>query len=394
MDTGALSNLLRRPVTAANDAAHGRISLNLKLAIDVVAAQGVRADLLRELHALAAHFPTIRLVQSPGTAARLQAGPHRFEISAALRDALLNAVATREPAPAAAGTARSAEAQPTASKPADATGNLPTAAKESAPVAAATGTARVAAPPVTSSVARSAIATVDLAAASSATAGERAPPAATQPTALASAAQGLRNSAVELAAARWALPLAEPLIAGESMPASVTAARLQAAVRDSGLFIEPQLARAVHDRDTAVSAAHLRESARMIAEAPPADRAVAQLELLRRDAVTLSLPAWTGQPLLLELVRERADTNAGGGGGRDEAPVFAAVLVLDLPALGPVRIRLRLLNATLASTIEAADPRPWQDALPDLAAALRSRGLQPVALQAQARPPEVDHASA
>jgi hypothetical protein len=404
VDTGALMNLLRRPVTAAGDVARTRIiTLNLKLAIDVAAGQAARAELVRELQALATPFPTIRLLLSPGRPAQLQAGPHRFEISAALRDALLATATARAAAPGAAAPGRAPNPAPAAQERPVTAGAAPAATNE-AIGAFAPGAARWAASAPAANARSSAASTAHPATVLVRAGAEQAlraaiqwPSAAAANAATAANAAGAaspRHAAGEPAPLRWVLPVSQPMIAGEGASAPVAASQIHAAVRDSGLFNEAQLAQALRDSEPAARLANLREALRTATELPPAERAVMQLDVLRRDALALSLPAWPGQWLRLDLARERVDADAGSGGAQEQTAVFAAVLTLDLPLLGSVQIRLRLLNATLAATVEAADPQLWRDALPELAAALHARGLHAVALQALAPAPEVDRASA
>jgi hypothetical protein len=367
MDAGALANILRRPVAATDGAGHERTSLNLRLAIDVVAAQGGRADLVRELQALTGRYSSIRLVQSPGGAARLEAGPLRFAIAAEMREALIAALA-RAPSmnagrPAASTTAASsslmAQAAPTASS----------AAAVSDVEVAQTG------PPPTSLTA--------LAAAS-----VRA--AVNWPARLAvqSVPGRPRASMADAPAAR--LPLPGPALLDDSIDTAAAAARLQSAVRDSGVFAEAQMARAIVREQESPAPVLPRAPA----ELTLAERATAQLELLRRDAAAFSLAPWNGVSMELDLGREPIDADTRRDGSGDAAQVFTATLKLDLPRRGPVTVSLRLARTTLAATIAAAAPEPWRDALPELAARLQARGLQPAALLACCAAHEDEHAPA
>jgi hypothetical protein len=135
--------------------------------------------------------------------------------------------------------------------------------------------------------------------------------------------------------------------------------------------------------DVAAEAAALRKLGNLPAELTLGERTAAQLEVLRRDAAAFVLTSWTGQKASLDIGRERIDANNRGAAGADAAgQVYFAMLHLDLPRLGVVTIRLRLLHSSVAAAVEAADPGPWRTGLPDLAAQLGARGLQTAALAA------------
>lgn len=398
VDAGALANILRRPVTQAEDGGRPLASLNLKLAIAVVAAQGGRAELLRELQALAGRYPTLRLVQSPGAPARLEAGGLRFVVPAVLRDALLAAAANAaaRPGAAAAPPAQTAQgsAQPAAqaSSPASQTSSPASPAVQAAP--SPTGAAAPRAAAAASPAAAPAGAAPAGAAGAAAAAADTGPSLAAAalraamqwPAALAvqATAPRLRGAAADAPAVRVALPLAAALL-DETTDPPAAAARLQTAVRDSGLFGEAQLGRALlRERGAAAEAPAVRDPMRSAAQLPPAERAAAQVEMLRRDTASFVLQAWGGQTMELDLGREPLDAEGRGNAAADGARVFVATLRLDLPQVGVVTVTLRLANATLAALVEAGDPQRWEAALPDLAARLLARGLHPAALQAVA----------
>ena len=409
MDAGALANILRRPVLPAENTALERLSLSVKLAITVATAHGGRVELARELQALAGRYPVIRLVQSPGAPARLEAGSFRFPIPATLRDALVAAAraptAATSPSTAASGQAASAAAANVSTSPANAASVL----REAPPAAAMTSTAAVARPPALAAQAAAAMpGPATSAAAGASAAGTVATPASAalaassaEVAALAAAslraavqwpamllasqagAPKLRATRDDLPSPRLELSLSGPLL-DETLDTMQAAARLTGAVRASGLFTEAQLARMIaRGPDEAASqVAAPRDPGRPPVELPLAERSAAQLDVLRRDAAAFVLGAWTGQSARLDVGCERIDADAGAGGAAERARVFFATLKLDLPQLGAVVVRLRLVNSTLAATIETAEPAPWQAALPELAAQLQARGLQPAALAA------------
>ncbi len=384
MDAGALVNILRRPVTLAENTALERISLSIKLAISVAAAHGGRADLARELQALASRYPVVRLVQSPGAASRLEAGPFRFSVPGTLRDALLSAVRVpAEPAGTrAAATTTAASVASTTGAPASMTAGAGPPSTAVAPTAAAASDLPSASShrAVAAASAHAAPATSPAEIAAVTVASLRA--AAHWPATLATmhAAPKSRGGKDE-APPRLELPLAGPLFE-ESADATQAATRLQAALRASSVFTEAQLARTVaREREAAAAeTVSLREIGRVWAELPQAEKTAAQLELLRRDAVAFALTPWVGQRARLDIVREPIDVQPGSAGEPDSAKVFCATLALDLPQLGAVAVRLRLVNSTLAASIESAEPQRWVQALPELAAQLQARGLKPAAL--------------
>jgi hypothetical protein len=397
VDAGALANILRRPALPAETGAFERLSLSVKLAITVASAQGGRLELARELQTLAGRYPVIRLVQSPGGSARLEAGSFRFQIPATLRDALLAAARApgteQSPASAtaasvlnspAAAAALLREALPAASLTSAVSAARPlvptaqTAAMPGSSGEAAAATSAATAASVSSAARAAAPAEVAALASASLRAAEQWPAL----MAAQSAAPKPRATRDDVTPTRLELPLADPLL-DETLDTAQAAARLTGALRASSLFTEAQLARTIARGadEGQTQAAVPRESLRPLVELPLAERTAAQLDVLKRDAASFVLGAWSGQSARLDIGREPIDAEAGSG-ATERAQVFFATLQLELPQLGAVLVRLRLLNATLAATVETSDPTPWQAALPELAAQLHARGLQPAALSA------------
>lgn len=165
----------------------------------------------------------------------------------------------------------------------------------------------------------------------------------------------------------------EPLL-DPADDAAAAAVRLRAAVERSGLFFESHLAARVRGGDENVMA-ELRQ-----APPPSPERTAAQLDVLAQDALWLQVCAWAGQQARLELRRD--DEAAPGAAG--EGNVFSARLNLDLPRLGPLEVQLRLTGHAVAVSLACAAREAIEAHLPQLAAQLERRGLQPVALQATA----------
>lgn len=420
MDAGVLVNILRRPVIATDGVGQERTALSLRLALSVVAAHGGRAGMVRELESLVGRFPTVRLVQSAGAPARLEAGALRFVVPAPLRDALLAAAGNPSEGGAGAATGAVAAAGDDASPRMPA--RLPTGAEASTRTAltpVASSPSDAATPARAAPSTPSALPTTSPANAASAPAAAGLPtPAAmlAAPAADAPRQMAMLAGASQRAVAHWpATPeekavarasVREPAPAGPRMPLTLAAplldervdavsarVRLQSAVRDSGVFAEAQLARAIVREREGGAAATQREPVRIDSTLPPAERAAVQLDVLRREAFALSLAGWAGQPVHLDLGREPVDGAGGRDGAADGARVFVATLSMELAQLGAVTIRLRLANATLAARVEAEQAQRWHDALPELAQRLRACGLQPAALRACAREPQPDHAA-
>jgi hypothetical protein len=176
-------------------------------------------------------------------------------------------------------------------------------------------------------------------------------------------------------------PLFDPRTSG------ATAARLAAEVSGSGAFFEAHVAQWTRgDRSTESVRGEAEQLAATLVDPARAEaRTRVQLDALQRQAITLSGPAWSGQPLLLELGRDpQVLPDGASGAGADAERVYCARLKMTLPHLGTIEVRLRLAGESIGATI-AADLRAREElerALPDFASALTARGLRPVLLQA------------
>jgi Flagellar hook-length control protein FliK len=87
-------------------------------------------------------------------------------------------------------------------------------------------------------------------------------------------------------------------------------------------------------------------------------------------------PAWPGQPLLLELARERAtDERAASTDAESDWALFRARLTLHLPRLGRVEVELRLAGQSVAVDLHVAQPAAFAAHLAELSSRLQARGL-------------------
>ena len=339
MDLTAIVNAVRRmPAVAELRAGGDRIAVALRLLVPIVESSGAMPELARQLRARV-WSDTVSLVLPAGSgAARIDLGRQQIAIPAALRDAILAALEQQAAARAAA---------------------PPPARADPAPAFDPAATAR-------------------LIGASAQTAALAAARASELPRAAGREPQRPRAAAVPAHASFDAPLLATP-------PDSVAAAaRLQTAVRRSGLFFESHLAAWVRSGSAEPGLAALRDDLLGRAALPTAARTAAQLDVLARDAVQLQGPVWPGQTAAIELRREPAADADAHGPAAATAAAFSAQLKLDLPALGPVEVHLRLIGATVAVTVQVRNPAAVERELPQLAAQFELRGLQPAALQAVA----------
>jgi hypothetical protein len=308
----------------------------------------ISPDLAREAQAAAGETQaTLILPPGPGPA-RIDLGTRQVVIPAALRDALVAALAGA--GTAAAGTATQA------------------------PVAAARKPVGLIALPTQSLVATAPA--------------ETASGGSTVGNAL--AASGTLRAVRNEATRDSAQPIAFSVPVLDRHDAAVTAERLAGRVAGSGLFFEShvvQWARGERAQDA------LQAEAQSIARGAAADparaeaRSAVQLDALQRQAITLAGPAWEGQPMQLELGRDPHGLHdAGAGPAQGAEPVFVARLRLDLPRLGPIEVRLRLAGETVGASIESGGTQgalaQLAAALPEFASALAARGLRPVLVQA------------
>jgi hypothetical protein len=172
-----------------------------------------------------------------------------------------------------------------------------------------------------------------------------------------------------------------------------TADRLAARVSGSGVFFEAHVAQWMRgDRSAEAVHSEAQQLARsMLADPARAEaRTTVQMDALQKHVVALSGPAWSGQPMELELGADPQvlpDGAHGASAGSD--PVFVARLAMELPHLGRIEVRLRLAGESVAATIEggtAASLGEIERALPEFASALTARGLRPILLQAVPAP--------
>jgi hypothetical protein len=327
MDLTAIVGAARRLPAVELRAAGERMAVSLRVLATVVESVGAVPQLAQELHARAPADTVALIVPAGSGQARIDFGQRQIAIPAALRDAILSALErTAEPAPR----------QPPAAGAALAT--LPIdAALTTRPIDASAFTAaRAIVPPAQSDP----------------------PPARTRPPAHASFGTPLLDA---------------PAGEGEA------AQRLRRTVERSGLFLESHLAASVRDGRSA-AAQWLHEELRTAPSG--ATRTAAQLEVLTRDAIVLQGPAWPGRPATIELARERCADPDAQRGAEGDAVAFSAQLALDLPHLGPLQVRLRLVGATVAVTVECAQAAAIARELPRLAEQFELRGLKPAALQA------------
>lgn len=181
--------------------------------------------------------------------------------------------------------------------------------------------------------------------------------------------------------------LSLPLAAGRG--AEALAAALARAVGTSGLFLEAHAAQwARGERPLEL----LLQEARGLASAPSATvpasadaRAAAQLQALQRQALHLVAEAWEGQPVRLQIERD-LERNPQAANLGDASGLFQATLSLDLPRLGPIQARVRVLDGTVGVRVEAGRTAAFAPALDALGGALAARGLRVAALELASAP--------
>lgn len=358
MDLGTIAAAVLRPGAPAG-LRDERIAISLRLIGSLLDGRArlaeISPDLAREARAAAADAQaTLILPAGPGPA-RVDLGGRQFVLPAALRDALIavltgsagqpTATAAMSPSAALVGGANALMRLPTQAlvvgTPADGTGANSAAAN----VLASSGALRTARNE------------------------SNRPPG--QPVA-------------------FEAPVLDPREPG------ATASRLAARVAGSGVFFESHVAQWMRGDRTAEA---VQSEAQQLARAALVDparaeaRTAVQLDALHRGAITISGPAWAGQPMQLELARDPQVLPDGAtGAGAGAQPVFVAHLRMDLPRLGSIGIRLRLAGESIAATMESDSASgsiaELERALPEFASALTARGLRPVLLQAIA-PAEV-----
>ncbi len=170
------------------------------------------------------------------------------------------------------------------------------------------------------------------------------------------------------------LPLSNAAAASELVRSLVRA------IAQSGLFLESHAAQWLQG---ARDLASLQDEWRSLAaggDGPsPEGRAGAQLDALQGQALRLAAQAWPGQPfeLLIERDRERHPEADNAG---DDTSLFQATLRLDLPNLGALQARIRVMHATVGVQIESGLSAALLPELSQLESALAARGLQVAAM--------------
>lgn len=79
-----------------------------------------------------------------------------------------------------------------------------------------------------------------------------------------------------------------------------------------------------------------------------------QLDGLEQKAVQFQGLAWPGQPMQMQIQREPME-NERRGDGREEIPVWSTSLSLELPALGGMGVRVRLVGQSVQVSFQADD---------------------------------------
>jgi hypothetical protein len=178
-----------------------------------------------------------------------------------------------------------------------------------------------------------------------------------------------------------AIELAAPLMRAGG--ADALAAALQQAVGSSGLFLEAHLAQWLRGER---SLGRIQEEVDALPENTPGTgaaasqgRADAQADALRNQTIRLEVPAWRGQPMLLEIARD-PDRRGAAMASVDAPQLFQATLTLHLPHLGPLRARIRVMHDTVGLQIATDNVSRVSADLPGLADSLAARGFNMAAL--------------
>jgi hypothetical protein len=354
MELAALVNAAWRPPGVEPRAGGERFAVGLRTLLPLLEAAGAAPDLVRALRLRPANEMATLVLPAGSGQARVELGNRQVAIPAALREAIRTAL---EQAAAPPGSRR---------LPLPATGPAVPSGTLDAVAAALRGDASAQA------VARAVLGSTEPARASRETG------RASREAARASRDEGRASFDTAHASRAGDRPahaavLAPLLDAADDAAAAAT--RLRLAVERSGLFFESHLAswlRSAEEGGAERMPADLRQP-----PLPSPERTAAQLDVLAHDAVRLQVCAWAGQPAQVELQR---DSEAATGCDRPE--VFGARLAVELPRLGPLDVRLRLSGSAVALTVACGRPQALESELPELAAQMRSRRLQPVSLQA------------
>jgi len=172
-----------------------------------------------------------------------------------------------------------------------------------------------------------------------------------------------------------------PLMTGPD--ASEASRGLEKAVAASGLFLEAHAAQWLRGERTL---GQLQDEVRNL---PPVDgganaaasedRAQRQLDSRQNQSVHVQAFAWLGQPMDLTITRD--PERRPGAAENGDAGLFQATLNLNLPRLGTLRARVRLLHEKVGLQLAAEQVAVLSPALQDLALALLGRGLSPAAIE-------------
>jgi hypothetical protein len=111
-----------------------------------------------------------------------------------------------------------------------------------------------------------------------------------------------------------------------------------------------------------------------------AERIAHQLDTLHSHLLVLNAQAWPGQALQIAIEQDHDRLPQAAIAQAALPAVFNVSLRLDLPALGPLEVRLRLAGTALAAQIATTQPTRIAPALTELSSCLSARGLQPAAL--------------
>ncbi len=160
---------------------------------------------------------------------------------------------------------------------------------------------------------------------------------------------------------------------------------LAGAIDSSGLFLEAHLAQWLKGERSLRQIEE--ETQRLPVDVPSGDaesydrRGARQVDALQRQAVTVTGQAWAGQPIQIEIERDRERHREAANVG-DATGLFMATLTLHLPNMGWLRARIRVMESTVGVQFESAQASALGPELPRLASALCARGLNPAQLAA------------
>lgn len=147
-------------------------------------------------------------------------------------------------------------------------------------------------------------------------------------------------------------------------PLSARAESLSHAVKQSGVFYESQQKAWVEGRLSLekLQSQPQAQAGELLKQEPQARTQVMaelgsvlqkQLDTLESRVLNVNAQAWPGQAAQWQIEREAAGERDAEGGG--EIPVWATRLNLDLPALGSLGARVRLVGHQIQLTLDADD---------------------------------------